>query len=1012
MSGPEEIDDKRPHENGKPRPTDFSSSRVRPGSRIGPFRIEKEVSHGPMGMVYLAHDTKLDRRVAIKSLPVEVMSDALVRARFQREARLLASLNHPNIATIYEEIEEADGLDYLVLEYIPGETLAERIDRGGIGLEETLSIALQIAEAVSAAHTKGVVHRDLKPANIKITPEGKVKVLDFGIAKLVGPEISVREVTAVTQPGQVVGTPGYMSPEQARGKATDHRSDIWSFGCILYEMLAGTRPFPGQTTSDMLASVLTAEPDWEALPAEVPMVLRDLISQCLQKNPERRYQSAIELYQDLLNYQKTLTTPAPKAMDPKALLLSLRKPRVAISSLIIFLALCIAIFWLIKRSAKVRWARVEAIPEIVRLIEQDKYLAAFFLARQAERYIPKDPMFVKLWPRISSDITIITTPAGADIFFKEYSAIDSQWQYLGISPLENIRFPHGAYRWEIRKKGFETWECVAGGREAPTDAPRLLEVDLHEEGSLPLGMNLIRAEYLKEFLDFDSNADAAEASAYLIDKYEVTNKQFKEFVDHGGYEKQGYWKHEFVKDGRELSWEQAMKEFRDKTGRPGPSTWEGGAYLKGQENHPVSGISWYEAAAYAEFVGKSLPTTHHWLTASCNWEAMVIVPFSNFEGDGPAPVGSHPGMGTTGLYDMAGNVKEWCFNATDDSPDHRCILGGAWGEQTYMFNSMDTRSVWDRSPVNGFRCVQYPDGKDSVPDSLFHPVERRVFRDYSIETPASDEEFESYKKFYDYDQTALNAVVEKVDESSDYWRKEKITLNAAYDGDRMIAYLFLPKGIKPPYQTVVYFPGGTAHRNRPFTGLEQSAFTEFVIMSGRALLFPVYKGTYERQLDGKWPNPRSKPIAHRDYVIQYVKDLRRSIDYLESRDDIDSERIAYYGMSWGAVVGPIEMAVEDRIKTGILVVGGLGGGQGNHPAADPFNFIPRVRIPVLMVNGREDWFFPLETSQKVMFELFGTPDEDKAHIVYPGGHGILGLFSTHIRGDVLGWLDRYLGPVD
>jgi len=450
------------------------------GRKVGSFEIVEMIGRGGMGVVYLAHDTKLDRSVAIKSMPAELQASSTAQARFQREAKLLASLNHPNIAAIHDILEQDESAGYLILEYVPGETLAQRIAREPLNLEQALSIGRQVAEAVSAAHENGVIHRDLKPGNIKITPEGNVKVLDFGLAKASASEGKPAETT-VTQPGRVMGTPAYMSPEQARGKPTDKRSDIWSFGCVLYEMLTGKVPFPGQTTSDMLASVLTAEPDWEALPAEVEPAMCDLMSKCLQKDPERRYPSAAELHQDLMDYQATLTAPAPKAVDLKTLLLSLRKPRVAIGSLIVFLVLCVAILWLINRSAKVRWARFEVLPEIERLIEQDKFLAAFSLARQAEKYIPKDPMLKELWPDMSRDYSAITTPSGADIFFKEYSAIDGQWQYLGQSPLENIRFPCGAYRCMVKKEGFEIRESIA---DVHLRDPNMLtlEVVLQEKG--------------------------------------------------------------------------------------------------------------------------------------------------------------------------------------------------------------------------------------------------------------------------------------------------------------------------------------------------------------------------------------------------------------------------------------------------------------------------------------------------------------------------------------------------
>jgi serine/threonine protein kinase len=289
MSKAKEQNDKRPKGKGAGPTRSFDSSVTGPGSQIGPFRIEQELGHGAVGVVYLAHDTKLDREVAIKSLPAEVMENPKARSRFSREARVLASLNHPNIATIYEEFQETEDVAYLILEYVPGQTLAERIAKKPLKLEEALSIALQIAEAVAAAHEHDVIHRDLKPGNIKITPEGKVKVLDFGLAKAVGSEATDQQST-VTEPGRVIGTPAYMSPEQARGKPTDKRSDIWSFGCVLYEMLTGRMAFGGETISDTLANILQTEPNWEALPQDTPANIRSLLRHCLKKDPRRRLQ--------------------------------------------------------------------------------------------------------------------------------------------------------------------------------------------------------------------------------------------------------------------------------------------------------------------------------------------------------------------------------------------------------------------------------------------------------------------------------------------------------------------------------------------------------------------------------------------------------------------------------------------------------------------------------------------------------------------------------------------------
>ena len=306
---------KRPGEDEVPPTASFDSSVLGPGGQIGQFRIERELGRGAVGVVYLAHDTKLDRSVAIKSLPAEVMANPKARSRFAREARVLASLNHPNIATIYEEFKEAEGVGYLILEYVPGQTLAERIAKSRLKLEETLSIALQIAEAVAAAHEHDVIHRDLKPGNIKITPEGKVKVLDFGLAKAVGGE-ALDEQSTVTEPGRVIGTPAYMSPEQARGKPTDKRSDIWSFGCVLYEMLTGRLPFKGETVSDTLANILQTDPDWQALTQSTPTNIQVLLRRCLEKNPRRRLRDIGDAGIEISETLRSVTTPPSVSFKP------------------------------------------------------------------------------------------------------------------------------------------------------------------------------------------------------------------------------------------------------------------------------------------------------------------------------------------------------------------------------------------------------------------------------------------------------------------------------------------------------------------------------------------------------------------------------------------------------------------------------------------------------------------------------------------------------------------------
>jgi Tol biopolymer transport system component len=263
------------------------------GQSLGHYQIEETLGAGGMGVVYRATDSKLGRAVAIKVLPEAFARSPERLARFEREARLLAALNHPNIAVIHG-LEESGGVHYLVLELVPGQTLSQRLAAGSLAVEEAVGICRQIAEALEAAHEKSIIHRDLKPANVKITPEGKVKVLDFGLAKVLQPAASASDhaecptVTAETEAGVVLGTAAYMSPEQARGHPVDKRTDNWAFGCVLYEALTRRRAFAGQTMSDCMAAVLTVEPDLEALPATVPYGVRCLLRRCLQKDPQRR----------------------------------------------------------------------------------------------------------------------------------------------------------------------------------------------------------------------------------------------------------------------------------------------------------------------------------------------------------------------------------------------------------------------------------------------------------------------------------------------------------------------------------------------------------------------------------------------------------------------------------------------------------------------------------------------------------------------------------------------------
>jgi dienelactone hydrolase len=533
---------------------------------------------------------------------------------------------------------------------------------------------------------------------------------------------------------------------------------------------------------------------------------------------------------------------------------------------------------------------------------------------------------------------------------------------------------------------------------------------LHKLGSLPEEMEYVQGHKRGLRLVGLEHHEAKRMDAFLMDRYEVTNKAYKRFVDNGGYTNPEYWRYPFVKDGQKLAWKDAMTLFMDKTGRPGPATWEVGDYPEGEDDHPVVGVSWYEASAYAEFAGKLLPTIYHWARAACFSASPEIIPLSNMPSDGTVPVGSSKSMNRFGIYDMAGNAREWCFNRSSLG-EERFILGGGWDDPEYSFPYIFAQHPLDRSAANGFRCIKYIDPEENRAE--LESIVELPFRDFMNEPKISDETFETFRKQYDYDRTELDATLEWVREEED-WVREKITYNAAYGGERVIAYLFLPKQGIPPYKTVIYFPGvgalwfGKSEEDAiPFKVVLRPVSRGFLMKSGYAVLYPVYKSTFERGDDLKSDIPDSTHF-YKEHVIMWVKDLRRSIDYLETRNDIDSHRLAYFGYSWGSMLGAIIAAVETRINVSVLLVGGLVF-QRSLPEVEISNYLPRVKSPVLMLNGEYDFFFPYMTSQVPFFELIGTREEDKRLHACKSSHLVP---NTVLIKETLAWLDRYLGPVE
>ena len=951
------------------------------GTRLGHYTLETCIGKGGMGEVYRAVDSRLGRSVAIKVLPTATAGREESLRRFEREARTASSLNHPNIVTIHE-IGDDGAVPFIVMEHIDGEPLSQHLS-GPLALDRFFEFALQITSALGAAHHAGIVHRDIKPGNIMLTSSGLIKVVDFGLARLAenapsdgdvheDASTAIKVTSPMTAPGTMLGTVGYMSPEQVEGHRVDSRSDVFSLGVVLHEMLTGRPTFRASSVMGTLSAILRDEPaSISSVRQDTPPALATLVARCLAKKPDDRYANAGEVHAELTAIRDSLSVAEARSL--------FRRPAMVVAMAVaLVLLVAFGAFWW-RRDAQSRWVRNEALPEIERLVNAQDINAAYGLARRAMEITPDDPQLKQVWRRINFYATIESEPPGAKVEFKVHAAPDASWTSLGTTQLAEVGVPLAQLRFRVTKDGYVPIE-------ATPQIGQTMRFELHPADSVPPRMVAVRGGPTK------FHGRSVEVSDFLIDQFEVTNREYKSFVDAGGYRRPELWKPPVVLQGRTLPWAAAMREFSDSTGQPGPAGWELGSYADGEGDLPVDGVSWYEAAAYAQFVGKQLPTVYHWTRAATDFGAFSdSLTASNFGSKGPVAVGTTNGLGPRGTWDMAGNVKEWCANPIGD---RRFALGGAWFEPHYQFLTPDALRPIERPRGVGFRLMKET---AAPPPELTAEV---VAEPAVIPPPVDDATFALYSRLFDYDPMPLDAKIEESDDSHPIWKREKVTIAAAYGNERIPANLFLPRNARPPYQTVVFFPGSMA-RTLKSSANPWMHMLDFYVKSGRAVIYPVYKGTYERGVDISGPN------AFRETRIQWVKDVRRVVDYVAARPDLDSGRVLYYGFSWGVGEGVYVLAVEPRFKTAVLVAGGYY--ESDFPEFAMQNYLPQIKLPVLMLTGRYDFTRPYDTAQKPFFELLGTRAEDKRHVVLDGGH-LPPQYSEMVR-EMLGWTDARFGPV-
>jgi len=751
-------------------------------------------------------------------------------------------------------------------------------------------------------------------------------------------------------------------------------------------MCAGEAPFSGTLQQVLGQKLSKPAPSLAARCPAAPAALVKLVAQCLAIEPEERPATAVDLLAELRTIAASMTKAAPSGR---------RALMAAGGSALAVLALA---FIFVARDRRERWVQETAIPTIQRLFEADRLDSAFALATEAAARAPDDSSLNRFWPLISQTQQFLSSPPGATV---ARASLDdtSRWIPIGTTPTADVRIPNDAWYYRYAKPGYRTVTVMGarlGGSYVPIPEPVLLRRDTDPDPD----MVALPGGHLQGTLYGLSEAGAFELADFLMDRLEVTNRQYKAFLDAGGYSRREYWDSTIVRDGQPIRWEQAMALFVDQTGRPGPSTWVGGAPPPDQEDFPVGGVSWYEARAYARFVGKEIPTVVEWNSAAIPDAARWVVPQGRFETTGPERGGDPRAVSPRGVFDMAGNVREWTVNARE--PGSRYILGGGWSDPTYLFAELYTQPELDRSAINGIRLIRrLGEGKDLARAEAPIPG---LTRDYAKVTPVDDATFRGYLAFYDYDRTPLDAKVTSRDSSDTDWIREDVTVAAPVPGDRLPVVMFLPKRAEPPYQTVVIWPASDALIMSDLKQLP-TWILDFIVRSGRAAVYPVYSGVLGRGLGPG--SGASGAVARRDLTLQRAKEMRRAIDYAVTRPDVDSTRLAYVGASWGGRLGGVAVAIEPRFKAAILYVAGLGMSP-IRPEVDPVNFLPRIRVPVLMLSGKYDSVFPYELSQKPFYRLLGTPEADKKLISYEGGHF---LPRPELVSESLAWLDRYLGVV-
>ena len=636
------------------------------------------------------------------------------------------------------------------------------------------------------------------------------------------------------------------------------------------------------------------------------------------------------------------------------------------------------------------WVNSYMLPQVKDYLSEDDNVSAWLTSSKINSFAPFFSSISNDSDDISALAEIKTQQDGVSISWRAYASND-EWRLIGRSPIQPLRLPRGILQFKLEKEGYETSYFSSSNPSlklynSPVEFGWSLEpINIQPQGSIPPGMTYIQGGSFIPALT-GAGVDPVYLHPFYIDKFEVTNKDFKGFMDAGGYSNSQYWvEMDFIKDGVSLSFEQAQEIMIDSTGMTGPAGWEVGTYLQGTENKPVTGISWYEALAYARYKGNILPPMYHWAKAAFPPDEIIspispkLLKTSNFSRERIEDIGQ--GEGAYGTFDMAGNAKEWVWNIFGG---RGLTLGGAFDEPTYLASQTSPQPRMDRSLKNGFRTARLINPRDLNP--FGDPIETQAPKDLSFYKPMSDEVFKVYSRSFEVDSSKPKSKVIYVDDSHPIWIKERISIEVGYNEEMMDMLIFKPKNSFGPSSPVVIHSGSNYYSTPPeIDDINPGEFSlDFLIKSGKTLVWPAWKGSLNRM-----PATRSGGDRMRDFrnlYIAWVGDTNKTLDYLETRNDIDTDNIFYLGMSYGALFNTHTLLFENRYKGAILYVGGVF--PTYPPLVDGINHMPRINTPFLMLNGEQDYLVP-KSAAMYFYQSTGTPEKDKKIVFYDSGHWTL-----------------------